>query len=210
MLISCDWLGDLIDVEGSPSDVGERLTMAGLTLDGVVGAGDDTILELDVTANRGDCLSHLGVARELAVIQETDVRLPDFTLEEGGRPVEEAFSISIADADLCRRYCGRLIADIKVGPSPGWLVARLEALGIRPINNVADVTNYVLMELGHPLHAFDRETLRGSEIIVRRADVDETLETLDGEKRDLDPSMLVIADAERPVALARDHGWSRD
>ena len=202
MLISCDWLGDLIDVEGSPSDVGERLTMAGLTLDGVERAGDDTILELDVTANRGDCLSHLGVARELAVIQETGVRLPDFTLEEGGRPVEEAFSISIADADLCRRYCGRLIADIKVGPSPGWLVARLEALGIRPINNVADVTNYVLMELGHPLHAFDRETLRGSEIIVRRADVDETLETLDGEKRDLDPSMLVIADAERPVALA--------
>ncbi len=202
MLISCDWLSDLMDVEGSPRDVGERLTMAGLTLDAVVGAGDDTILELDVTANRGDCLSHLGVARELAVIQETGVRLPEFTLEEGGRPVEEAFFISIADADLCRRYCGRLIADIKVGPSPGWLVARLEALGIRPINNVADVTNYVLMELGHPLHAFDAETLRGSEIIVRRADVDETLETLDGEKRDLDPSMLVIADAERPVALA--------
>lgn len=202
MRISYNWLKDLIDVEGSPREAGDRLTMVGLTLDGLEEAGDDTILELDVTSNRGDCLSHLGVARELAVIQKGSLRHPEFTLEEGARPVEEAFSISIADADLCRRYCGRLITDVTVGPSPAWLATRLESVGVRSINNVADVTNYVLMELGQPLHAFDADTLRGSEIIVRRADFEETLVTLDGEKRDLDPSMLIIADAERGVAIA--------
>ena len=112
------------------------------------------------------------------------------------------FPISIADEALCKRYCGRYIEGVTIGKSPDWLVRRIEALGIRSINNVTDITNYVLMELGHPLHAFDADTLAENQIIVRRAEVDEALTTLDGEKRELDPSMLVIADAKRAVALA--------
>jgi phenylalanyl-tRNA synthetase beta chain len=123
-------------------------------------------------------------------------------LKETGLKTEDVFSISIADSDLCQRYCGRYIAGVRIGASPEWLKKRLEAVGVRPINNVADITNYVLMELGQPLHAFDADTLAGRQIVVRRAGIDETMTTLDGTVRKLDPSVLVIADATRAVAIA--------
>ncbi len=202
MLVSFNWLREFVNFDGNAGALGDRLTMVGLAIDGVEPQETDTILELDITTNRGDCLSHLGVAREAATILNQDVRLPEVRLQEIDLPAEDVFSISIVDSDLCSRYCGRYIEGVRVGPSPPWLVERLESVGIRSINNVADATNLVLMELGHPLHSFDADTLEGKEIIVRRAAFDETLETLDGVNRELDPSMLVIADSGRAVALA--------
>lgn len=202
MRISLNWLKEFVDIADEPSALGEKLSLAGLAVDEVVEEGDDVILELDITTNRGDCLSHLGVAREVAAIYDQEVRLPKFEVTEGNKPLEGAFAISITDPDLCRRYCGRYIAGVTIGPSPDWLARRVEAVGIRSINNVADITNYVLMELGHPMHAFDADTLGDNQIIVRRADPDETLTTLDGETRRLDPSMLVIADRRHAIALA--------
>jgi phenylalanyl-tRNA synthetase beta chain len=202
MKISLNWLQDFLDINEDPVSVGDRLTMVGLALDGVGRDGDDTVFDLDITANRGDCLSHLGVARELGAIYDVDVRRPATDVAEARAAAEDLISISIADPDLCGRYCGRYISGVTIGPSPEWIVRRLTAVGIRPINNVADITNYVLMELGHPLHAFDADTLLESRIIVRRAQPGETIRTLDGEDRKLETSMLVIADASRPVALA--------
>ena len=188
----------------SPNACGGKLTDVGLAVDASEPAGDDPVFELDVATNRPDCLSHLGVAREA----ERDLRLlplrhaKDSICAKRGKHAEDVFSISIADPDLCARYCGRYIAGVRIGPSPDWLKTRLEALGVRSINNVADVTNYVMLELGQPLHAFDADTLEGRQIIVRRAELDEKMTTLDGVERNLNPSMLVIADAERAVAIA--------
>ncbi len=209
MLVSFNWLREFVNFDGDVREVGDRLTMVGLAVDGVEHTGDDAILELDITTNRGDCLSHLGVAREVATVFDLEVRLPEVQLEEIDRSAEEVFSISIADPDLCARYCGRYIEGVTVGPSPDWLVRRLEAIGIRSINNVADATNLALMELGQPLHSFDADTLEGHQIIVRRAEFEESLETLDGVGRELDPSMLVIADSTRAVALAGIMGGAR-
>ena len=202
MLVSYNWLQEFIDIQVDADELGRKLTMVGLAVDALEARDGDTVFDLDISSNRGDCLSHLGVAREACAALDVDVRRPEFQIEEVDRAADEAFSISIADPDLCGRYCGRYIEGVQVGPSPDWMVRKLESVGIRSINNVADITNYVLMELGHPLHAFDADTLEGGEIIVRRAELDETIQTLDGEKRELDPSMLVIADSNRAVALA--------
>ncbi len=202
MRISLTWLKEFVSTPDDASRLGEKLSLAGLAVDAIEENGDDIILDLDITTNRGDCLSHLGVAREVATLYRKEVILPQFEVAEIDRATGDAFSISITDEDLCKRYCGRYIEGVRIGKSPDWLVRRIEALGIRSINNVADITNYVLMELGHPLHAFDADTLADKQIIVRRAESDETLTTLDGEKRELDPSMLVIADQRQAVALA--------
>ncbi|MBI4472950.1 MAG: phenylalanine--tRNA ligase subunit beta [Acidobacteria bacterium] len=202
MKISYNWLKEFVDINDAPQEVGRRLTEVGLALDGLESAGNDHILELDIATNRPDCLSHIGVARELSVIYPAALRTPRFELREGSKAAREAFSISIADPDLCGRYCGRYIEGVKIGSSPDWLQQRLEALGVRSINNVADVTNYVMLELGQPLHAFDTDTLAGHQIIVRRAELDEKLITLDGIERELNPATLLIADAERGVAIA--------
>jgi phenylalanyl-tRNA synthetase beta chain len=202
MKVSYQWLKEFVDIQDDAQGVGRRLTGVGLTLDGLEAVGSDHVLELDVATNRPDCLSHVGVARELGVIYDTDLRLPQFELDEGPTETREIFSISIADPDLCGRYCGRYIAGVKIGPSPDWLKARLESLGQRSINNVADITNYVMLEMGQPLHAFDADTLQGRRIIVRRAELDEQVTTLDGVVRILNPSTLLIADANRGVAIA--------
>ncbi len=202
MRISLNWLKEFVPTPENASRLGEKLSLAGLAVDAIEENGNDIILDLDITTNRGDCLSHLGVAREVATLYGKEVSLPSLEVAEIDRAAEAAFSISITDEDLCKRYCGRYIEGVTIGKSPDWLVQRIEALGIRSVNNVADITNYVLMELGHPLHAFDADTLADKKIIVRRAEPDETLTTLDGIKRELDPSMLVIADGRNAVALA--------
>jgi phenylalanyl-tRNA synthetase beta chain len=173
-----------------------------MAVDALESRDGDAVFELDVATNRPDCLSHFGVAREVAVVYDAPLKAPRFELREGERHASDVFSISIADPDLCARYCGRYIEGVKIGPSPDWLKNRLEAIGVRSINNVADITNYVMFELGQPLHAFDADTLTNRQIIVRRADFDEKIVTLDGVERQLNPSMLVIADAARAVAVA--------
>lgn len=163
---------------------------------------DDPVIEVELTTNRGDCLSMVGIAREVAAAFGVPLRLPSIDIDEAPEAAEGRASIRIDDADLADRYIGRIIDGVRIGPSPEWLRRRLEQCGIRSINNIVDVTNYVLLELGHPLHAFDIANLAGPAILVRRAKAGETLTTLDGVERRLSPENLVIADAEKPVALA--------
>ena len=170
----------------------------GAPLDGYLG---DTILELEVTPNRLDCYSMLGVAREVAALTGATVREPEISYPEEGPAISEEVSISIADPDLCSRYTASVIKDVKVGPSPNWLQDRLTKAGLRPINNVVDVTNYVMLEYNQPLHAFDYHRLKDRTVIVRRARDGETLTTLDGVERKLNTESLVIADAQDPIGL---------
>jgi phenylalanyl-tRNA synthetase beta chain len=202
MLISYEWLKELTDTKLSPQELRERLTMVGLAIDAVEEHGSDAVLDVEVPSNRPDCLSHVGIAREVAVIEKGWLQLPaSKPLKTEGRSASLT-SVEIKDPDLCPRYAARLVRGVKIGPSPDWLAKRLETIGQRPINNVADVTNYVLHELGQPLHAFDFAKLAGPRIVVRRAAPGEKLTTLDGVERALTGEMLVIADAEKPVALA--------
>src|SRR5215211_5751382 len=202
MLISYQWIKEFTETRRSPQELRERLTMVGLAIDAVEEHAHDQVLDVEVPSNRPDCLSHVGIAREVAVIENGRMHLPaGEQIKTEGR-AESLTSVEIKDLDLCPRYAARLVRGVKIGPSPDWLAKRLETIGQRPINNVADITNYVLHELGQPLHAFDFEKLGGSRIVVRRAAPGEKLKTLDGLERTLSGDMLVIADAEKPVALA--------
>ncbi len=163
---------------------------------------DDTVLELNVTPNRPDALCHLGVAREVAVLSTAAFTPPKVSLKEGGGKTADKVKIRIDDATRCRRYAGRVVEGVKVGPSPAWLADRLKACGVRSINNVVDITNYVLLEYGQPMHAFDLDNLAGAEIVVRLAKKGEKLTTLDGKERALDPDDLLICDKEKPQVLA--------
>ena len=162
----------------------------------------DTIFELSVTPNRADWLSVLGIAREVAALTGEVVREPSLEYAAAGGPIKGRASVEIHARDLCRRYVATVISGIKLGPSPEWMQARLIALGQRPINNVVDITNYVMLELGQPLHAFDYDEIAGHHIIVRRGEEGERFKTLDGEERTLTTETLVIADERGPVALA--------
>ncbi|MGA9769588.1 MAG: phenylalanine--tRNA ligase subunit beta [Blastocatellia bacterium] len=202
MKISYNWLDELVALTLSPKEMREALTMAGLAVEGVEPTGDDHILDLDLTSNRPDALSHLGVAREAAIVCGTTLKPRDVTLNESDELAESVASIEIDDADLCPRYAARIVRGVKVGPSPDWLVKRLESIGQRSVNNIADITNYVMFELGQPTHAFDLNLLRERRIIVRRPRPGEELTTLDGVTRKLAPEHLLIADADHPVAIA--------
>lgn len=202
MNISYNWLCDLTGVTLAPKDLAERLTMIGLAVEVVHEVAGDFVLEIDLTSNRPDCLSHLGVAREVAVATGGRVALPEDTPSRVAGRAEDYTAVEILDADLCPRYTGRVVRGVTIKPSPDWLVKRLEAIGQRPINNVADITNYVLHEQGQPLHAFDLAKLAENRIVVRRAAKGEKIKTLDGVERALEEEMLVIADATRPVAVA--------
>jgi phenylalanyl-tRNA synthetase beta chain len=202
MKISLSWLKEFVDVSADPKKLKTDLKALGLGAETVSPLDGDWILDLEITTNRPDCLSHYGVAREVATLYRVPLRPVEFTLKESGPAATSEASVEISAPELCARYCGRVIRNVQVKPSPVWLAKRLEAIGARPINNIADVTNYVLMELGHPLHAFDLARLRDKKIIVRRARTGEHLKTLDGVDRTLNTENLVIADGQRPVALA--------
>lgn len=163
---------------------------------------DDILLELELTPNRGDCLSVTGVAREVAALLGKNFRMPAPAFPEMSETVEGQVQVDIDEPALCRRYVARLVKNVKIGSSPPWMQRRLRSAGIRPISNIVDVTNYVMLELGQPLHAFDFDLISGRHIIVRCAGEDEKIVSLDGVERELDPSMLVIADPSRPVAIA--------
>src|SRR4030043_1687151 len=162
----------------------------------------DTVLDIDITANRPDCLSVVGRAREVAAICGQKIHIPDIKYEETGDPIEKQINIEIVDADLCPRYCASLITGVKIKESPAWLQERLIAAGQRPINNIVDITNYIMLEYGQPLHSFAYERLKGKKIVVRRAKDGEDFYTLDGNERKLSGNMLVIGDGERTVAIA--------
>ena len=196
------WLQDFVDIPEAPQELAERLTRAGMAVDALEQHGDEYVLEIDVTSNRPDQMNHFGLARELGAIYRRPVRLPEVEPVEDARPASEAAAIEILDAESCPRYVGRVFTGVEVRPSPDWLRRRLELCGIRSINTIADLTNYVLLELGHPTHAFDLDTLNGRRIVVRRGEAGEMLRTLDGIERTLDGEVLAIADAYRPVALA--------
>lgn len=202
MKINVQWLKDYVEIRETVEELAEALTMAGLEVEGVEGSGDDTVLEIGVTPNRPDWLSHLGVAREVAAIFQRTMTPPDAGLAEEGPEVEAYTSIDIEDPDACTRYSGRVLTGIAMGPSPEWVSRRLESVGIRSISNVVDATNYVMMEMGQPLHAFDFNRLAENRIVVRKAGQGEKLRTLDGSEQVLESSDLLICDGLGPVALA--------
>ena len=242
MKVLLSWLRDFVDVPGTPEEIAATMSVRGFAVEGIDTIGDsfpgaspnaDAVIDFEVTSNRPDCMSVVGMAREVATAYQLPLRGPAGPQPSAGplrqEPVlagpalhepivrgagsatgrdstgrgtaDPHILITIENADLCGRYVGAM-ADVTVAPSPEWMQARLRAAGIRPISNIVDITNYVLIELGHPMHAFDHARLGGSEIRVRTARPGETLRTLDDELRELSPDMLVIADATRPVAVA--------
>jgi phenylalanyl-tRNA synthetase beta chain len=201
MKVSFDWLKDFVDVQAAPSEVADRLTMAGLEVEGMESVGDDVVFEVNVTPNRPDCLSMLGVARETAAALGLPLRIPVDGI--GGNLPAAGITVEIADPGLCHRYAGRLITGVTVADSPVWIMDRLEKCGIRSLNNnIVDVTNYVLLEVGHPLHAFDADKLADSTIRVAVAGENASITTLDGVERRLPEDALLIWDSRRPVAVA--------
>lgn len=198
MKVPISWLKEYVDPPASPADLAKLLVMAGVGVESVEG----DVLDLEITANRADLLSMLGVARETGVNLRKPVRVPEIALAETGDAVAGAVSVDVAAKDLCPRYTARAVTGVKVGPSPSWMVQRLEAAGVRSVNNIVDITNYVLLESGQPLHAFDARLLRGKKIVVRRANDGEKMTAIDGKEYKLTRDNLVIADAERAVAIA--------
>jgi len=201
MYFSAAWLARYVELPGTIDDLADLLTRCGMVVDEQRPHGGDTVFDLDIPSNRVDAMNHVGVAREIATSQRVDLAMPEDAVEERGDAVDRLTSVQIEDLQGCPRYCARLIRGVKVGPSPPWLAALLEAIGLRPLNNVADITNFVLWELGHPLHAFDFDRLGERRIVVRRARAGEKLVTLDDIERTLAPEDVVIADADTPVAL---------
>ena len=211
MKVSYRWLREVVNIPEDAEALARALTMVGIQLESKQPTGDDITLDFEVTVNRPDCLSVIGLSREIALIYESPApaidglhkaqvllfRSNEGRFSDGSKDVQ----ILIEDSELCPRYCAQLITNIKVGPSPGWMQKKLEACGLRPINNVVDITNLVMMELGQPMHAFDFDTLKGGMIRVRKAQ-NEKLLMIDGKQRLLQENMLAIADAERAVAVA--------
>ena len=187
------WLSELVQIPVDVETVAREISLRGFEVASV----EDGVIDFEITANRPDCLSHIGIAREAAVIWNAALRPADM------KPAADSpspLTVTVEDADLCPRYCAQVF-EVTMGASPSWLTGRLEAAGVRPINNIVDITNYVMLELGQPTHAFDLDRLAGRTLIVRRARTGEKLRTLDGVDRTLDPAMLVIADASQPSAL---------
>lgn len=201
MRVLYDWLKEFVDVKASPGELRERLSLAGIAIDAVEDSPAGPVLDADLTANRPDALGHLGLAREVAALERAALKPVEIRLTEAGEATASATSVAIECPELCGRYTARVIRGVRVGPSPDWLRRRLEALGQGSINNVVDATNYVMYELGHPLHAFDYDRLAERRIVVRRARPGEVLRTLDGVERKLPGEICVIADAARAVAL---------
>src|SRR5882724_1396945 len=189
MRISYNWLRDFVKFDFTPRELAERLTMIGLAVDTIEEIGDDFAIEIDLTSNRPDCLSHLGVAREVAAILRGTFTIPASAFDESDEDVNQVTSVEIQNPTLCPRYVARVIRGVKVGPSPEWLVKRLEAVGQKSVNNIADATNYVMFELGQPMHAFDFNKLAGNRIVVRNAHAAEKLVTLNGDEHKLSPEM---------------------
>ncbi len=202
MRISLDWLKDYVELDLPLAQLIEKLNMIGLMVEDWEEKDSDVILDIETYANRPDTLGHLGVARELAAALELSLKEQNWSLAEIEQKTSDLVDVRIWDADLCPRYSGMVIKGIQVGPSPEWLRKRIKAVGLKPINNVVDVTNYVLFATAHPIHAFDLAKISGRKIIIRKAIDAEVLRSLEDSDISLTPEMLVIADEKKPIALA--------
>lgn len=202
MLVSWKWLSRYVDLPMPLAELESRLALSGLNHESTTAVGDDFVIDLEVTSNRGDCLGHVGVAREVAVLYDLPLRTPLVDLRGDGNDIDLLTSVSNEFPEACPRYTARMIRGVKVGPSPAWLAGSLHSVGINTINNVVDATNYVMLECGQPLHAFDFDCLGGKRIVVRPAREGETIQAIDHRSYTLEPSMCVIADAAQAVAVA--------
>jgi phenylalanyl-tRNA synthetase beta chain len=202
MKASWNWLTDYVPLKASVAELSERLIMAGLIVEEVEETAEDIVLTVEITSNRPDWLSHLGIAREIAGLYGQTVRVPKVDLPAGKPGLDKAASLEVLDFTLCPLYTGRVIRGVRIAPSPSWLAERVEAVGLRPVNNVVDITNFVMYECGQPLHAFDLNRIGGGKVVVRSAKAGEFLTLIDGSKKALKPGDCVIADAAKPIALA--------
>ncbi len=194
-------LKEFVDVKAAPAELSTRLSLAGVAIDSVEESPAGPVLDAEVTANRPDCLGHYGIAREVAAIYRSQLKLLEPKVKESAEKAADATRVEIESPELCGRFTARVLRGMKVKPSPDWLRQRLEAMGQKSINNVVDVTNYVMFELGQPMHAYDFDKLSGRRIIVRRARPGETIRSLDGAERTLAKDMCVIADATRAIGI---------
>ncbi|NQU73556.1 MAG: phenylalanine--tRNA ligase subunit beta [Candidatus Omnitrophica bacterium] len=202
MKISYNWLKEYVGVKNSAKQVAQWLTMAGLEVTSLEEKGKDSVLEIEVTTNRPDWLSVIGVAREVSAVTGKQLKVPKTPNLLPITNRDKQIKVEVEDKLLCPRYTARIVDGVRVGPSPDWLKARLEAVGVRPVNNVVDITNFCLLESGQPLHAFDYDKLSGQKIVVRKAKKGERMLTIDNVQRELDNEMLVITDEKRPIAIA--------
>ncbi len=202
MIVSWNWLAQYVRLDMSAEALADRLALTGLNHESTEDVGGDLAIDLEVTSNRPDCLGHLGVAREIAVLFDKTLKIPDPRPPASGAPVEALTAVAVEAADLCPRFTARVVSGVTVRESPWWMRKRLETLGVRPISNVVDVTNYVMFECGQPLHAYDLDTLAEKRIVVRRARPGEKLVAINGKTYELTGEMLAIADARKPVGLA--------
>lgn len=202
MIVSWNWLKDYVSLPMTVDELTERLTLAGLNLEEFHSVGDDVAIDVEVTSNRPDCLGHIGIAREVSVLWDSELKIPPAKTQAKGPPVSQLTSVTVDCPDLCPRYTARVIRGVKIGPSPQWLADRLRSLDIAVINNVVDISNYVLMECGQPLHTFDFNLLAGRKIIVRRAKPGEKFTAINHQTYELTADTCVIADTEKAVALA--------
>jgi len=202
MLFSSNWLARYVELPEKTSQLAELLTRCGMVVEEIRSHSDGALLDLDIPSNRVDAMNHYGLAREIATARRADLQAPEILVNESDPATDQLTAIEIDDLNGCPRYTARLIRGVKVEPSPEWLANLIESIGLRPLNNVADITNFVLWELGHPLHAFDFDRLADHQIVVRRARKSESLVALDHIEHNLASSDLIIADGRRPVALA--------
>jgi phenylalanyl-tRNA synthetase beta chain len=202
MKVLYNWLKEFVELKAAPEDLRERLSLSGTSVEALEQTAAGPLLDAELTSNRADCLGHYGIAREAAALYRLPLKAVDPHPREAAENAASATRVEIECPDLCGRYTARVLRGVKVGPSPDWLRQRLEALGQTSINNVVDATNYVMLELGHSLHAFDMDLLKERRIVVRRARSGEKMRTLDGLERALTAEMCVIADAARAVAIA--------
>ncbi|HLE87382.1 MAG TPA: phenylalanine--tRNA ligase subunit beta, partial [Candidatus Brocadiaceae bacterium] len=210
MKISYNWLKEYVNFYLSPQELADKLTNAGLVVANIQSVEEDFCLDIEVTSNRPDCLGIIGIAREVVAVVGASVQLPETNYisidprseSRTGIEVPKLISIAVEEPILCPHYTARVVRHITVKPSPEWMQKRLKCIGIRPINNIVDITNYVMMETGQPFHAFDLDKLSDQKIIVRRARSGEEIVAINGARRALFHDMLVIADGKRPVAIA--------
>src|SRR5712664_4436307 len=203
MKVVYNWLKDFVDVTATPQELASRLALSGTNIAGVENGPHGAVIDAEVSSNRPDCLGHYGIAREVGAIYKLPLKHVSPKPAESAAKASDAVKVEIQAPDLCGRFTARVIRNVKIQPSPKWLKDRLEASGVASISNVVDISNYVMLELGHPLHTFDYDKVRGHNIVVRRAKPSEKIRTLDGIERTLDPGICMISDGDgsRPIGI---------
>lgn len=202
MKISYNWLKEYVNFYLSPEELADKLTNVGLVVADIQTVDDDFCMEVEVTSNRPDCLGFIGIAREVVAAVGGSLRLPETDYKTANKEISKFINVVVEDSILCPRYTARVVQHINLGPSPEWMQKRLKCIGLRPVNNIVDITNYVMTETGQPLHAFDLDKLSDKKIVVRKAMSGEEIVAINGARRALFHDMLVIADSKRPIAIA--------